>query len=349
MTRSIIIADREIGPDQPPFVIAEISANHNGSLDRALDIMRAAKEAGADAVKLQTYTPDTMTIDHDGPDFSINGGLWDGSTLYDLYQTAYTPWDWHADLFACGRELGLVVFSTPFDFSAVDFLAGLDAPAYKIASFELVDLPLIRKCAAVGKPLIMSTGMADLAEISVAVKTAREAGASDIALLHCTSGYPAPPEESDLRTIPHLAEAFGLPTGLSDHTSGIAAAVASIALGATIIEKHFTLRRADGGPDAAFSLEPDEFRALCDNALLAWQALGKVRYEKSASEKGNAQFRRSLYIVEDMQAGDVLSEKNMRAIRPGFGLSPKYYDRLIGKRVNQSVGRGTPVSWDLFG
>jgi pseudaminic acid synthase len=349
MTRSITIADREIGPGQPPFVIAEISANHNGSLNRALDIMRAAKDAGADAVKLQTYTPDTMTIDHDGPDFSIKGGLWDGSTLYDLYKTACTPWEWHADLFACGRELGLIVFSTPFDFTAVDFLAKLDAPAYKIASFELIDLPLIRKCAEVGKPMIMSTGMADLAEISVAVKAAREAGATDIALLHCTSGYPAPPEESDLRTIPHLAEAFGLPVGLSDHTPGIAAAVAGIALGATIIEKHFTLRRADGGPDAAFSLEPDEFRALCDNARLAWQALGNVRYEKTASEKGNAQFRRSLYIVEDMQVGDVLSEKNMRAIRPGYGLAPKYYDRLIGKRINQSVGRGTPVSWELFG
>lgn len=349
MTKAITIAGRSIGPDHPPFVIAELSANHNGDLARALEIMEAAKEAGADAVKLQTYTADTMTIEHDGPGFSIRGGLWDGNTLYALYKTAYTPWEWHPALFAKGRELGLIVFSTPFDFTAVDFLKELDAPAYKIASFELIDLPLIRRVAAAGKPMIMSTGMADLADIGAAVKAAREGGAFEISLLHCTSGYPTPPGEADLRTIPHLADAFGLVTGLSDHTSGIGVSVAAVALGATIIEKHFTLRRADGGPDSTFSMEPAEFRALCEGCRLAWQALGGVRYEKSESEKGNAQFRRSLYIVEDMQAGETLTERNLRAIRPGYGLAPKYHDLLIGKRVNRAVTRGTPMAWDLLG
>jgi len=349
MTNSITIAGRQIGPEHSPFIIAELSANHNGSLAQALDLMEAAKAAGADAVKLQTYTADTMTIDHDGPGFSIHGGLWDGNTLYALYQEAHTPWEWHPDLFAKGRELGLIVFSTPFDFTAIDFLEELDVPAYKIASFELIDLPLIQKCAALGKPMIMSTGMADMAEIGAAVKTAQAAGATEIALLHCTSGYPAPPEEADLRTIPNLADAFGLVTGLSDHTSNIGVAVASIALGATIIEKHFTLRRSDGGPDSAFSLEPDEFRALSENARLAWQALGGVRYEKSESEKGNVQFRRSLYIVEDMKAGDELNKINLRSIRPGYGLAPQYYDQLLGKQINRATSRGTPMVWDLIG
>lgn len=349
MTKSITIAGRKIGPEHSPFVIAELSANHNGSLAHALDLMEAAKASGADAVKLQTYTADTMTIDHDGPGFSIHGGLWDGNTLYALYQEAHTPWEWHPELFTKGRELGLIVFSTPFDSTAIDYLEELDTPAYKIASFELIDLPLIQKCAALGKPIIMSTGMADMAEIGAAVKTAQAAGAAEIALLHCTSGYPAPPEEADLRTIPNLADAFGLVTGLSDHTSNIGVAVASIALGATIIEKHFTLCRSDGGPDSAFSLEPDEFRALSENAHLAWQALGGVRYEKSESERGNVQFRRSLYIVEDMAAGDVLSGMNLRAIRPGYGLAPKYYDQLLGKQINRAAGRGTPMTWDLIG
>jgi pseudaminic acid synthase len=344
----MVIDDRAIGAAHPPFVIAELSANHNGSLDRALEIMTAAHQAGADAVKLQTYTADTITIDHDGPGFVIEGGLWDGYTLHALYEEGHTPWEWHPALFARGRELGLIVFSSPFDATAVDFLEDLDAPAYKIASFELIDLPLIRKVAATGKPMIMSTGMADLADIGAAVTVARDAGAGDIALLHCTSGYPTPPEEADLRTIPHLAEAFGLVTGLSDHTPGVGAPVAAVALGASIIEKHFTLSRDDGGPDAAFSLEPDEFRALCDSVKLGWQALGRIRYDKTAAEAGNAQFRRSLYIVADMAAGDVLTAENLRSIRPGFGLPPKYLDVLIGKRINRDVARGTPMSWDLI-
>jgi len=346
---TIAIAGRRIGAGEPPFVIAELSANHNGSLDRALSIMDAAKQAGADAVKIQTYTADTITIDHDGPGFNIEGGLWSGKTLYALYEEAHTPWDWHPALFAKGRELGLVVFSSPFDASAVDFLETLKAPAYKIASFELIDLPLIHKCATTGKPLVMSTGMADLKEIGEAVEAARAAGAREIVLLHCTSGYPTPPEDSDLRTIPHLASAFGVPVGLSDHTPGIGAALAAVALGASVIEKHFTLSRADGGPDSAFSLEPAELAALCANTRVAWQALGGVRYDKTASERGNVQFRRSLYVVADMKAGEALTAKNLRSIRPGYGLAPKFYDMLLGKRVNRDVTRGTPMSWDLLG
>lgn len=347
-TAQMMIADRPIGPDSPPFVIAELSANHNGSLDRALDIMAAASEAGADAVKLQTYTADSLTIDHDGPGFTIEGGLWDGYTLHALYEEAHTPWDWHEALFARGRELGLIVFSSPFDASAVDFLEDLGAPAHKIASFELIDLPLIRKVAATGKPMIMSTGMASLADIDAAVTAARESGAGDIALLHCTSGYPTPADEADLRTIPHLADAFGLVTGLSDHTPGVGASVAAVALGAAIIEKHFTLDRADGGPDAAFSLEPAEFRILCDSVRLGWEALGGVRYERTTAEAGSVQFRRSLYIVAGMAAGDVLTAENLRSIRPGFGLPPKYIDVLLGKRVNRAIARGTPMTWDLI-
>jgi pseudaminic acid synthase len=344
----MMIAGRAIGSAYPPFVIAELSANHNGSLDRALEIMTAASEAGADAVKLQTYTADSITIDHDGPGFTIAGGLWDGYTLHALYEQAHTPWEWHEALFARGRELGLIVFSSPFDASAVDFLEDLGAPAHKIASFELIDLPLIRKVAATGKPMIMSTGMANLADIDAAVTVARDSGAGDIALLHCTSGYPTPAEEADLRTIPHLADAFGLVTGLSDHTPGVGAPVAAVALGAAIIEKHFTLDRADGGPDAAFSLEPAEFRMLCDSVKSGWKALGRVRYEKTATETGNAQFRRSLYIVADIAAGDVLTAENLRSIRPGFGLPPKYIDVLLGKRINRDIARGTPMSWDLI-
>lgn len=346
---SFSIADRAIGADHPPFVIAEMSANHNGDLTRAFEIMAAAKQAGAHALKIQTYTADGITIDHDGPGFRIEGGLWDGRTLHDLYDQAHTPWDWHPALFAKGRELGLIVFSSPFDFAAVELLRSLDAPAYKIASFELVDLPLIRACAATGKPLIMSTGMADLEDIGVAIKAAREAGATEIALLHCTSGYPTPPEDADLRTIPHLADAFGLVTGLSDHTPGIGAAVAAIALGAALIEKHFTLSRADGGPDAAFSLEPAELTALCADVDIAWRALGRIRYDKSDSELGNVQFRRSLYIVADLNEGDVLTADNLRSIRPGFGLAPRYYNLLLGKHVNRAVARGTPMAWEMIG
>ncbi len=346
---SISIAGRAIGTDHPPFVIAEMSANHNGDLTRAFAIMAAAKQAGAHALKIQTYTADGITIDHDGPGFRIEGGLWDGRTLHDLYDQAHTPWDWHPALFDKGRELGLIVFSSPFDFAAVELLQSLDAPAYKIASFELVDLSLIRRCAATGKPLIMSTGMADLEDISLAIKAARDAGATEIALLHCTSGYPTPPEDADLRTLPHLADAFDLVTGLSDHTAGIGAAVAATALGAAIVEKHFTLNRDDGGPDAAFSLEPDELAALCSGVDMAWRSLGRIRYDKSDSEKGNVQFRRSLYVVADVKQGDVLTSYNLRSIRPGFGLAPRHYEHLLGKRVNRRVSRGTPMTWDLIG
>ena len=345
----IVIAGREIGPAHPPFVIAELSANHNGSLDVAFQIMEAAKGAGAHAIKLQTYKADTVTIDHDGPGFSIEGGLWGGNTLYRLYEEAHTPWEWQPALFERGRELGLIVFSSPLDFSAVDFLEELDAPAYKIASFELIDLPLVRKCAATGKPLIISTGMANLAEIGETVDAAMVAGATQIALLHCTSGYPTPPEEADLRTIPHLADAFGLVTGLSDHTPGSGVPIAAVALGAAIIEKHVTLRRSDGGPDAAFSLEPEELRVVCEGVAMAHKALGGVRYRRSDAEVGNTQFRRSLYIVEDMRKGDILTASTLRSIRPGFGLAPKHYDMLLGKRVNRDVSRGTPMSWNLIG
>ncbi|MBS28084.1 MAG: pseudaminic acid synthase [Alphaproteobacteria bacterium] len=346
--KSVEIAGRSIGPDAPPFVIAELSGNHNGELERALTLVDAACEAGADAIKLQTYTADTITIAHSGPGFDIEDGPWAGRTLYDLYREAHTPWDWHAPLFERARERGLIMFSSPFDATAVALLEELGAPAYKIASFELIDLPLIRTVAATGKPMIMSTGMADFDEIAEAVSVAQDAGADDIALLHCTSGYPTPANESDLRTIPHLADSFGLATGLSDHTSDIGVAVASIALGACIVEKHLTLNRADGGPDAGFSMEPDEFATLCRNVRLAWEALGRVRYEKTDAEMGNVQFRRSLYVVEDIPEGGVLNETNMRSIRPGFGLAPKHYDQLLGKVVKQAVKRGTPLDWDMF-
>lgn len=347
MTCHAEIAGRPIGPDHSPYVIAELSGNHNGRLERALQLIDAAKEAGADAVKLQTYTPDTITIDHDGPGFRIEGGPWSGRTLYDLYREAHTPWDWHPALFAKGRALGLTVFSSPFDDTAVDLLESLDAPAYKVASFELVDLPLIRRMAATGKPLIMSTGMADLGEITDAVVAARDAGAGGIVLLHCTSGYPTPPGESNLATIPHLAAAFDVPAGLSDHTAGHAAAVAAVALGACMIEKHVTLRRSDGGPDAAFSLEPGELKALVDNVRLAWEAVGKVDYAVAPSERGNREFRRSLYVVEDIAAGASFTERNLRSIRPGYGLAPKHLPEVIGRKARSAIKRGTPLAWSL--
>ncbi|MBJ26640.1 MAG: pseudaminic acid synthase [Alphaproteobacteria bacterium] len=342
------IAGHPIGSSHPPFIIAELSANHNGSLNRAKETMAAAKESGAHAVKLQTYTPDTMTIDHDGPGFKIEKGLWSGKTLYNLYQEAYTPWEWHEELYAYGQQLGIIVFSTPFDETALKFLERLGNPVYKIASFELIDLPLIKKCATLKKPMIMSTGMANLKEIAEAVNVARESGASEIALLHCTSGYPTPPNEADINTLPHLSKAFGAVAGLSDHTKGIGVAVASVALGASIIEKHFILNRSDGGPDSAFSLEPDEFKLLCENVKLAWLALGKVRYEKSDSEHDNVQFRRSIYIIKDLKAGDKLSEKNCRIIRPGYGLAPKYYDLILGRRICENVARGEPLTWKMM-
>lgn len=342
------IAGRPIGPEHPPYVIAEMSGNHNGDLRRALALVESAAEAGADAVKLQTYTADTMTIDHPGTEFRIQGGLWDGKTLYELYDWAHTPWEWHKALFARGKDLGMAVFSSPFDASAVEFLEGLGAPAYKIASFEAVDLPLIEKAAKTAKPVIISTGMADLTEISEAVDTARRYGSGEIVLLHCISGYPTPPEESNLLTLPDLARRFGVVTGLSDHTLGTAVAVAAVALGANVIEKHFTLRRADGGPDAAFSLEPDELAELCRTCRTAWTALGAATYDRKPSEQSNATFRRSLYIVEDIAAGEPFTKKNLRAIRPGRGLPPKHLKDFLGQKAKQDIARGTPVSWSLL-
>jgi N-acetylneuraminate synthase len=341
----IELAGRRIGPGQPPYVVSELSGNHNGDIGRALAIMDAAKAAGADAVKLQTYTADTITIDYDGPGFRIEGGPWGGRTLHDLYQEAHTPWDWHPRLFEHGRALGLAVFSSPFDDTAVDLLESLGAPAYKVASFEIVDLPLVRRMAATGKPVIISTGMAGLGEIAEAVAAARSAGAGGVLLLHCTSGYPTPPEEANLATIPHLAAAFDAPVGLSDHTSGHAVAVAAVALGACMIEKHLTLRRADGGPDAGFSLEPEELKALVEGVRSAWRALGRVEYAVSPSERANLMFRRSLYIVADVAAGEAFTAANLRSIRPGHGLPPKHLPEVLGRHAARALKRGTPLAW----
>jgi pseudaminic acid synthase len=348
MSRSIQIGNRRVGEDAKPYVIAELSANHNGSLDHALAIMDAAAKAGADAVKLQTYTADTMTIDARGPGFQIQGGLWDGRSLYELYEEAHTPWDWHEALFKRGRELGVDVFSSPFDDTAVDFLERFKPPAYKIASFEIIDLPLIRYVARTKKPMIISTGMASLAEIHEAVSAAREAGAGEIALLHCVSGYPTPASDAHLHMISLLAESFNVPVGLSDHTLDIGVAIAAVARGAVIIEKHFALARADGGPDGAFSAEPDELAALVRNVSLAMEACRGGGFQRSGSEERNRAFRRSLYVVKDVPAGGTLSVDNMRAIRPGYGLPPKFYDTLLGKQVTRAVTRGTPISWDLI-
>ncbi len=346
--KPVFINNRPIGPDHPPYIIAELSGNHNGDIDRAFAIMDAAKQAGADAVKLQTYTADTITIDHDGPDFRIEGGPWHGRTLYELYQEAGTPWDWHQALFARGREIGITVFSSPFDPTAVDFLQSLDTPAYKVASFEIVDLPLIGKIAATGKPMIISTGMADAAEIADAVETAGGAGGEELVLLHCVSGYPTPAEESNLRTIQDLGARFGIPVGLSDHTLGTAVAIAAVALGACVVEKHLTLRRADGGPDAAFSLEPQELAELCRSCRTAWEALGEAGYERKPSERDSAIFRRSLYAVEDIAAGEIFTERNVRSIRPGHGLPPKELPGVLGGRAATAIPRGTPLRRDLI-
>jgi N-acetylneuraminate synthase len=346
-SREVRIADRVVGSSHRPFIIAELSANHNGDLQRALNLIEVAKSAGADAIKLQTYTADTMTLDVDGPDFLIKGGLWDGYRLYDLYKQAQTPWEWHRFLFARARELGLIVFSSPFDETAVELLEGLDAPAYKIASFEVVDHALIGRAARTGKPLIMSTGMATQREIGDAVEVARSAGARDIVLLHCTSAYPAPPEDMHLRTIPHLAKTFDVVSGLSDHTMGSAVAVSSIALGAAVIEKHFILNRQDGGPDSAFSMEPAEFASMCRDVCLAWQALGHVNYVEKPSERANLAFRRSLYVVADVAKGEQLTKDNIRAIRPGFGLAPKHLDEVVGRRAARDLTRGTALKWEM--
>ncbi|MGB3405953.1 MAG: pseudaminic acid synthase [Jannaschia sp.] len=342
------INDRTVGPDTPPYVIAEISANHNGDIGRAFQIMEAAKSAGVDAIKIQTYRPDTITIDHDGPEFTIKGGLWDGQRLYDLYEGAHTPWDWHKPLFDKARDLGVTLFSSPFDHTAVDLLEELGAPAYKIASFELVDLPLIRRVARTGKPMIMSTGMADDREIGEALDCARQAGARDVVLLHCVSGYPAPASDYNLATLPDMAARFGVMTGLSDHTLDNTAAITSVGLGAVMIEKHVTMDRAGGGPDDSFSLEPPELAHLVQGARTAWEARGRVDYGLKSSEQGNAQFRRSLYVVADIPAGGILSADNIRSIRPGFGLAPKHYDAVLGRRARTALRRGTALSWEAL-
>lgn len=345
----ISINGRAIGENEPTYIIAEMSANHGQDFEQALAIIRAIKDAGADAVKLQTYTPDTLTIDSDAPPFRIEGTIWNGRRLYDLYGEAYTPWEWHAALQRAASDLGLDLFSTPFDHTAVDFLEQLGMPAYKIASFEIVDLALIRRIAQLGKPIIMSTGMASLAEIEEAVATARNAGAGEIALLKCTSAYPSPAEDMHLRTIPHLAAMFGAPVGLSDHTLGTAVPVAAVALGACIIEKHFTLSRAIPGPDSTFSLEPHEFKQMAEAIRTAEVALGHISYGVSENERRSRVFRRSLFVVRDVQAGEVFSTENVRSIRPGHGLLPRYLDEVLERRATCDIARGTPLDWSLVG
>lgn len=345
---SIEISGRRIGSEYPPYVIAELSANHNGSFETAIALVEAAAKAGADAVKLQTYTPDTITLKSDAEEFRIRGGLWDGRTLYDLYEEAHTPWDWMQPLFDHARKIGITMFSSPFDFSAVDLLEEIGAPAYKIASFEAVDLPLIRYVASTGKPMIISTGMANEEEIAEAVEAARSGGCTQLAILHCVSGYPAPAEDYNLRTIPDMIDRFKLVTGLSDHTLDNTTAIAAVALGAALIEKHFTLDRSGGGPDDSFSVEPAEMAALCRDTKTAWAALGKVDYGRKSSEAGNIQFRRSLYFVRDLKAGETITPDAVRSVRPGFGLAPKLLDAVIGRTVRRDVAAHTPCSWDLI-
>ncbi len=337
-----------VGPGQKPFIIAEMSGNHNQSLERALEIVDSAAACGVDALKIQTYTADTMTLDLDENEFFLRDEslLWKGKSLHKLYQEAYTPWEWHAPIFDRCRQHGIVGFSTPFDASAVDFLESLNVPFYKIASFENIDLPLIRKVAATGKPMIMSTGMADVGELFDAVKAARSAGCKDLILLKCTSSYPAPPEEINLRTIEHMRELFGVQVGLSDHTMGLGVAVASVAMGATVIEKHFTLRRADGGVDSAFSMEPQELKLLVEETQRAQLAVGKVNYGLTANENKSRVFRRSVYVVKDVRAGEPLTEENIRIIRPGHGMAPKHFEEVMGRSAKTDLQRGTPLSWN---
>ena len=347
-TKSIQIGSYSVCTDSPPFIIAEMSGNHNQSLERALLIVEEAAKSGAHAIKLQTYTADTITLDVHSGEFQIQdkGSLWNGKTLHDLYKEAYTPWEWHKPIFERAKELGLVCFSSPFDETAVDFLESLDVPAYKIASFENIHLPLIKKAAATGKPLIMSTGMASLAELDEAVKAAREAGCKDLVLLKCTSTYPALPENSNLRTIPHMQELFQCQIGLSDHTMGVGVSVAAVTLGATVVEKHFTLSRAEGGVDSAFSLEPHELESLVKETERAWQSLGSIKYGPTKAEEKSLVFRRSIYISKDVKGGEILTRDNVRIVRPGLGLPPKNFDLIIGKRVKMDLQIGTPLSWD---
>ncbi|MEX6502159.1 pseudaminic acid synthase [Pseudomonas zhanjiangensis] len=348
MNKYISIAGRKIGADFSPYIIAEMSANHNGSMETAFRIIEEAKKAGADALKIQTYRPDTITLKSDLPDFQIKGGLWAGKTLYELYEWAHTPWEWHAPLFDYARQLGITIFSSPFDNTAVDLLEDLNAPAYKIASFEAVDLPLIRYVASTGKPMIISTGMADAEEIQEAIDAAHEGGCKELAILHCVSGYPAPAEDYNLRTIPDMLQRYGLVTGLSDHTLDNTTAIASVVLGASIIEKHFTLDRNGGGPDDSFSLVPVELAALCQGASTARAALGQVDYGRKSSEQGNVMFRRSLYFVQDLKAGEQVTADAVRSVRPGYGLAPKHLEKVLDMRVKQDVRAGSPVMWGVI-
>jgi N-acetylneuraminate synthase len=349
MSQYFHIGGKRIGRGEPAYFIAELSANHVQQFERAVEIIHAAKEAGADAVKLQTYTPDTITIDSAAPSFRIGeGGLWSGKTLYELYSEAYMPWDWQPKLKEVANSLDLALFSSPFDLTAVEFLEEVGVPAYKIASFEVVDLPLIRRIAETGKPIIMSTGMANLAEIDEAVRTIREAGNEHLALLKCTSAYPAPAEEMNLRTIPHLAEAFQTPVGLSDHTLGIAVPAAAVALGASIVEKHLTLSRDEPAPDSAFSLEPSEFKEMVDTARSVEAALGEVNYAPTGREIASRAFRRSLFVVEDVEEGEVFTETSIRSIRPGNGLHTRFLETVIGRKATANISKGTPLSWELI-
>lgn len=346
--RSISIAGRRIADDAPPYVIAEMSANHNGNINTALEIISRAKQAGADAVKIQTYTADTLTLNSDLPDFQIKGGLWSGRTLYELYEWAQTPWDWHRTMFDHARKEGITIFSSPFDHTAIDLLEDLGAPAYKIASFEAVDLPLIRYAASTGKPMIISTGMADDTEIGEAIEAARGAGCKELAILHCVSGYPAPAADYNLLTLADMKRRFDVVTGLSDHTLDNVTAVASVALGANLIEKHFTLDRNGGGPDDSFSLEPADLAELCSSSKTAWESLGRVDYGRKSSEAGNVQFRRSLYFVKAIKSGETITADAVRSVRPGFGIAPKHLDSVIGKTAKADIAPATAVSFDLF-
>lgn len=347
MNEYVTIGGRKVGPQFPPYIIAELSANHNGDIKRAIQILEMAKRSGADAIKIQTYTQDTLTINCDKPEFKIKGGLWNGRTLYDLYTEAHMPWEWHKPLFEKANELGITIFSSPFDYTAVDMLEELGAPAYKIASFEAIDLPLIEYVAKTGKPMIISTGMANEKEIREAVEAAKNAGCKELVVLHCVSGYPAPAEDYNLSTIPDMAKRFAVLTGLSDHTIDNTTAITSVALGACLIEKHVTLDRKGGGPDDSFSLEEPELTQLCRDSKIAWQALGKVNYQRKKSEEGNMVFRRSLYAVKDIEEGEYFTTENVRSIRPGYGLAPKYLNDVIGKRSKIAIKKGTPLSLEL--